>query len=335
MVTIKDVARRAGLGMGTVSRVLNGSGYVSEESRQRVLDAVRDLNYVPNAQARAMMTGRTMTLGVLLPDVTNPYFPAMVRGIEDEARRNGYTVILLETDWQPANERMAVDTLRRQSVDGTILVDVALSDLLTSILLTAHVPVVLIGRGIERQDVAQITVNNYKGATEAMQWMQSKGHRRIGFLAGPEHAASAQQRLRAYLDFMGWEALRVDEIEKHPELPIAQTDYSFEKGREATELLLQKHPDITCIFGVNDMTALGALSYLTARNINVPDTIAVVGFDDILMASLVPPPLTTMRQPVYDMGVAGARLLIERIKNAESNSQRLVFDPVLVVRQSC
>ncbi|EFH79968.1 LacI family DNA-binding transcriptional regulator [Ktedonobacter racemifer] len=335
MATIKDVAQRAGLGLGTVSRVLNGSGYVSDEARQRVLDAIRDLNYVPNAQARAMMTKRTMTLGVALPDLTNPYFPAMVRGIEDEARRNGYTVTLLETDWQPANERLAIDILRRQSVDGTILVDVTLSDLLTNILLAANIPVVLIGRGTERQDVPHITVNNYKGATEAMQWIFSKGHRRIGFLAGPEHAASAKQRLRAYLDCMGWEALLGDELEKHPELPIAQTDYSFEKGREATEQLLREHPDLTCIFAVNDMTALGALAYLTAQRISVPDTVAVIGFDDVLMASLVHPPLTTMRQPVYDMGAAGARFLIERLKNAESEVQRLVFDPVLVVRQSC
>jgi LacI family transcriptional regulator len=109
----------------------------------------------------------------------------------------------------------------------------------------------------------------------------------------------------------------------------------FEQGREATEQLLRRHPDLTCIFAVNDMTALGALAYLAAQGISVPETLAVIGFDDILMASLVHPPLTTMRQPVYDMGVAGARLLIERIKNAESNAQRLVFDPVLVVRQSC
>lgn len=118
-------------------------------------------------------------------------------------------------------------------------------------------------------------------------------------------------------------------------MPIAQTDYSFERGREATEQLLQKHPDLTCIFAVNDMTALGALAYLAAQGISVPEGLAVIDFDDILLASLVHPPLTTMHQPVYDMGVAGAHLLIERIRGGESDVQRLVFDPVLVVRQSC
>jgi LacI family transcriptional regulator len=335
MATIKDVALRAGVGLGTVSRVLNGSGYVSEDARQRVLEAVQALNYVPNAQARAMMTRRTMTLGLVLPDLTNPYFPVLVRGIQDEARRRGYIVILVETNWQPANERQAVDILRRQSVDGTILVDVTLSDLLTNTLMNADIPVVLVGRGVERQDVAQVTVNNYKGAMEALQWIFSRGHRNVGFITGAENAVSARQRLRAYLDGMGQEAILADEFEKHPELLIVAGDYSFERGREAAEILLQKHPDLTCIFAANDLSALGALSYLASQGISVPEQVAIVGFDDILMASLVHPPLTTMRQPVYDMGVAGARLVIERIESSENEVKRLVFDPVLVVRQSC
>lgn len=335
MATIKDVARQAGVGLGTVSRVLNNSGYVSEDARQRVLDAMQTLNYVPSAQARAMMTKRTMTLGVALPDLTNPYFPSLVRGIQDEARRSGYTAILVETDWQPGNERQAVDILRRQSVDGAILVDVTLSELLTSTLVNAQIPVTLIGRGVERQDIAQILVNNYKGATEAMQWIFKRGHRKVGFIAGQENAASARQRLRAYLDCMGLEAIQANDIKNHPELPIASADYTFEKGREAAEMLLARYPDLTCIFAVNDLSALGALSYLAAQGISVPEQVAVVGFDDILMASLVHPPLTTMHQPVYDMGVTGARLLIERIEHPESEAKRLVVDPVLIVRQSC
>ncbi|HTK12094.1 MAG TPA: LacI family DNA-binding transcriptional regulator [Ktedonobacteraceae bacterium] len=335
MATIKDVARQAGVGLGTVSRVLNDSGYVSQEARQRVLEAVRMLNYVPNAQARAMMTRRTMMLGVVLPDLTNPYFPSLVRGIVDEARQRGYTVILLETNWQPANEQQAVDTLRRQSVDGVILLDVSLSDLLSNTLMQAGIPVVLVGRGGEHQDVAQIMVNNYNGATEAMRWIFSRGHTQVGFLCGSKDVVSARQRIRAYLDGMGWNDISVDEAEMHPELPIVAANYSFELGREAAQLLLQKYPAVTCIFAANDLSALGALSYLTARGISVPDDMAVVGFDDILMASLVHPPLTTIRQPVYDMGQAGARLLLERIERPESEIRRLVFDPALVVRQSC
>src|SRR5258708_5552711 len=282
-----------------------------------------------------MMTKRTMTIGVTLPDLTNPFFPSLVRGIQAEARRSGYTVTLVETDWQAANENQAVEILRRQSVDGIILVDASLVEFLTHTLLEAHIPLVLLNKGVERQAVAQVTVNNYKGATDAMEWMFSRGHRRIGFLAGPPNVASANQRLRAYLDHMGWETIAVEDVDKHPELPITRADLEFAGGQRAAQGLLQKHPDLTCLFAANDLSALGALSYLASQGIKVPEHIALVGFDDILMASLVHPALTTVRQPVYDMGVAGARLLLERIEHPESEVRRQVFDPVLVVRQSC
>ena len=335
MATIKDVAQKAGVGVGTVSRVLTGRGYVSEEARQKVSEAIKAMNYVPSALARAMMTKRSMTIGVALPDLTNPFFPSLVRGIGDEARRYGYTVSMVETDWRPANEKQAVEILRRQSADGIILIDTSLVELLTRNLLEASIPVVLINRGVERQDVSQIIVNNYKGATDAMTWMTNRGHQKIGFLAGPDNVTSANQRLRAYLDGIGWESIAIDDVDNHPQLPIVRADFEFAKGQQATELLLQKHPHLTCIFAANDLSALGALSYLVSQGINVPEQIALVGFDDILMSSLVHPALTTVHQPVYEMGVAGARLLLERIENPECEVTRQVFDPVLTVRQSC
>src|SRR5258708_9342169 len=141
-----------------------------------------------------MMTKRTMTIGVTLPDLTNPFFPSLVRGIQAEARRSGYTVTLVETDWQAANEKQAVEILRRQSVDGIILVDASLVEFLTHTLLEAHIPLVLLNKGVERQAVAQVTVNNYKGATDAMEWMFSRGHRRIAFLPAPPHLAPSNHR---------------------------------------------------------------------------------------------------------------------------------------------
>jgi DNA-binding LacI/PurR family transcriptional regulator len=335
VATIKDVAQKASVGVGTVSRVLNGKGYVSEDARQKVMEAIVELQYVPNAQARAMMTKRSMTIGVTLPDLTNPYFPSLLRGIEDEARRSSYTVIMIETDWKPTNESQAVDILRRQSVDGIILIDTELVELLTRTLMQAEVPIVLCNRGVERSDVEQVLVNNYQGAADAMAWIRQRGHRRVGFLAGPENANSARQRLRAYLDCMDWHSIPVDEINRHPELPLERANFLFEDAKQATERLLQRHPDLTCLFAANDLSALGALSYLSAQGMRVPDQIALVGFDDLLMASLVHPPLTTVRQPVYEMGTASARLLIERINNPEGEVKRLIFDPVLVTRQSC
>jgi DNA-binding LacI/PurR family transcriptional regulator len=134
---------------------------------------------------------------------------------------------------------------------------------------------------------------------------------------------------------MEWEPILVDDVDNHPELPIVRADFEFAKGQQATEQVLRNHPDLTCLFAANDLSALGALSYLASQNINVPEQMALVGFDDILMASLVHPALTTVRQPVYDMGVTGARLLLDRIEHPANEVKRQVFDPVLVLRQSC
>ena len=335
MANIKDVALKAGVGQGTVSRVLNNTGYVSEEKRLRILEAMNTLNYVPSALARAMTAKRSQNIGVILPDLTNPFFPTLVRGIESEARNNEHTVMLIETDWQPANEKQAIETLRRQAVDGMILIDAALVDFLTSSLLKANVPVVLVNRGVERQNVTQVLLNNYQGTIEAMAWIKHCGHTSIGMLAGPRHVSSANSRLRAYLDSMGWEHISIDEVDQQPHLPIVRADFEFEKGKQAAEQLLRHHPEITCIFAANDLSALGALHYYASQGIEVPQRVALVGFDDLLMASLVYPTLTTVRQPVYEMGATAARLLLEQIENPQVEARRVVFDPSLIVRQSC
>jgi DNA-binding LacI/PurR family transcriptional regulator len=335
MATIKDVARKAGVGQGTVSRVLNNSGYVSEEKRQRVVDAVKALNYVPSTLARAMVTKRSKIIGVILPDLTNPFFPMLVRGIEAEAQKNRYTVMLIETDWQPANEKQAIETLRHQSVDGMILVDAALVDFLTASLLKEKVPVVLLNKGVVRQDITQVLLNNYHGTTEAMTWIKNCGHSSIGMLAGPRNVSSADSRLRAYLDSMGWEHISIEEVDQHPELPVVRADFQFETGKQAVARLIQQHPEITCIFAANDLSALGALTYLASQGIRVPLEIALVGFDDLLLASLVYPALTTVRQPVYEMGTAAAQLLLKQIEDPQCETRRVVFDPMLIVRQSC
>ncbi len=334
MTTIKDIARTAGVGVGTVSRVLNNTGYVSEETQQKVWEAVQHFQYVPNGAARALVTKRTMAIGVVLHDLTNPFVPSLARGIEDEARRHGYTIMLLDTDWQTENEVQAINIVRQQSVDGVILVSPANAELLVKQLQDAETPVVVIDRG-EESGISHITVDHYKGATEAIAWAKHQGHTRIGFLAGPRKLRFADLRLRAYLDNMGWTDIAVEEVDQRPDLPIARADFLFEPGRLATEALLRTHPDVTCIFAANDLSALGALRSLAQQKIRVPEQVAVIGFDDILTASLVHPTLTTIRQPVYEMGVAGARLLIGRIHNEDSSMEQLTFDLTLIVRESC
>lgn len=336
MSTIKDVAERAGVGLGTVSRVLNGSGYVSEKAQQKVWEAIKQLGYIPNGVARSMVTKRSYTLGVVLPDFTNPFFPRLARGIENEARKQGYTIIMVDTDWQEHNESQAIDTLRQHAIDGALLVASANAKPFVRKLTEARIPVVLLDRGVEGlEDISQITVDHYKGARKAMTWAYEKGHRHIGFLAGPVKASSANLRLRGYLDAIGRADVAVNEIEQHPELPIVRANFSFEKGKQGAEELVRDHPEVTCIFAANDLSALGALSYLAAYGISVPDDIAIIGFDDILMATLVHPSLTTIHQPTYEMGTLAANLLLQQIANPRHKPEKHVLEPTLIVRQTC
>jgi DNA-binding LacI/PurR family transcriptional regulator len=334
MTTIKDIAQAAGVGVGTVSRVLNGKGYVSEETRQKVWEAVELFHYVPNGAARTLVTKRSMALGVVLHDLTNPFVPMLARGIEDEARRHGYTMMVLDTDWQPENELQAVTILRQQAVDGVILVSPAYGELLVGKFQDVNIPVIVVDHG-DASGMSHITVDHYNGARKAVAWAKQQGHSAIGFLAGPRDLRFADLRLRAYLDSIGLEHLPLEEVEQHEELPIIRADFLFEQGRLATETLLRTHPEVTCIFAANDLSALGALRYLAQQGIAVPAQVAVIGFDDIFVSSLVHPTLTTIHQPMYDIGVEAARLLLQRLHQPDQPVAQRVFDLTLIVRESC
>ncbi|GHO62173.1 LacI family transcriptional regulator [Ktedonobacter sp. SOSP1-52] len=336
MATIRDIAKETGLGVGTISRVLNNTGYVSQETREKVMDAIKKLQYAPNGVARALAKKRTMIIGVVVHDLTNPFVPGIASGISDEARRQGYTMMLLDTLWQMEHELNMVVMLRQQLVDGVILLSPANANVLKSKLSEVGLPLVVIDHG-EAIGTSDITVDHYGGAMEALQWAFERGHRRIGFLAGPPGLRFSDLRLRAYLDAMNWQHIEIDTIDRHPQLPIAQADFRFDKGISATEALLQRHPKLTCIFAANDLSALGALHYLAEHKIAVPEEVAVIGFDDIPTASLVHPPLTTIHQPIYEMGAASARLLLERIQGVKPLElpEPQIFELTLIKRKSC
>lgn len=336
MATIRDIAKETGLGVGTISRVLNNTGYVSQETREKVWEAMKRLQYRPNGVARALARKRTMIIGVVVHDLTNPFVPGIASGISDEARQRGYTMMLLDTLWQMEYELNTVEMLRQQLVDGIILLSPTNANVLKSRLSEVGLPMVVIDHG-EAMGTSDITVDHYRGAMEALQWAFERGHTNIGFLAGPPGLRFADLRLRAYLDAMNWHDIAVNASEQHARLPIAQADFRFDKGISATETLLQRHSELTCIFAANDLSALGALHYLAEQKIAVPEQVAVIGFDDIPVASLVHPPLTTIHQPIYEMGAVSARLLIDRIQGTEppERSEPQTFELTLIKRKSC
>ncbi|MCY0908495.1 MAG: LacI family DNA-binding transcriptional regulator [Sulfobacillus thermotolerans] len=327
MSTIKDVARLARVGVGTVSRVINKSGSVDPATAEKVWSAIRDLQYVPNANARSLVTRKSYLLGVVLPDLTNPFFPAVVRGIETFAARLGYMVIVVETDWNIDQERAAVYKLRQQAVDGLILVSSVNPEELIQDSALGTLPFIIADRGLSGHEITQITVDHYAGAIEAMNHLVERGHKNIGFIAGRD-SESATQRRRAYERVMTDLGLS-SRVWQGPE------GYTFKAGYEGMAELYGK---VSAVFAANDLSALGALMYLQERRVRVPQEVAIMGFDDILPAVLVHPRLTTVHQPADILGTESARLVIEKIDAMQEGSEikvsSRILTPHLVVRES-
>lgn len=323
---ILEVAREAGVSVATVSRVLNRSGYVKQETYQRVMEAIRKLNYVPNGVARSMVKGSTRTIGLILPDVTNPYFPMLARGVEDAAAAQGYLVILCNTDNNPQTEAMYLKMLREKCVDG--MVYVSASEHTDHVKEFAEaVPVVWVDRtavGIEGDVVAG---DDLLGGYIATRHLLQQGHTRIAFIAGPAGLMTSEERERGYRL-----ALKETGIIPEEDL-IARGNFQFESGRRAmTEILNRTTP--TALFASNDLMALGAMEVITEAGLRIPQDIAVVGYDNIVFARLAKPPLTTVEQPSYMIGLTACEMLMERMAQKELPVQKKLFKPNLIVRAS-
>ncbi len=326
--TIKDVALAAGVAVSTVSRVINDSGYVSRESRQRVLKAVEDLHFQPSRAARSLATGRTGTVALVLPDITNPFFPALARGVEDAASAEGYTVILCNTDNDPAQEAMYANLLRQQRVDGVVLTACSLNNRDLWSQLTERIPVVLTDRRLEGIIDDSVSVDNVAGAYLAVRQLVALGHRQIGLIGGPPGLSTTEDRQRGYEQALHEAGLEADER------LMRSGDFRYASGYARMRELAEHH--ITAVFAVNDMMAIGAIRAVEDAGRRVPDDVAVVGFDDILMASMVKPGLTTVAQPTYQMGVMAVDRLLERMRtDAPGEPRQVVLEPTLVVRDSC
>lgn len=328
--TIRDVAQNAGVAVSTVSRVLNGSGYVSAATREKVLRAVEELDFQPNNHARSLATGRTRTIALVIPDITNPFFPTIARGVEDAASTRGYTVVLCNTDGDSAQEAAYVRTLREQRVDGIIFTVSTDESGAVRDLLRDKFPLALIDRQVEGARVDSVLIDNMACAREATRHLLRLGHRRIAYINGPPNLATSRDRQRGY-----FAALREAELRPDGDF-IRAGDFKYPSGYDKMKDLLQSDIGLTAVFAANDMMAVGAIRAIEESGRRVPEDVAVVGFDDIMLASLVKPALTTISQPAYRMGVMAAELLLERMfGSVPREPRRVVLTPGLVIRQSC
>jgi DNA-binding LacI/PurR family transcriptional regulator len=332
-VSIYEVARHARVSAATVSRMLNGSGYVSAAARERIQAAVHQLRYEPNTLARSLRTRHTGMLALVLTDIINPFSAQVARGVQDGAQAAGYVPIICSIDDDARNEVKTVRLLRSKRVDGIILTPTQGEQHAENTRILHHLceqgmAIVCMGRHPVHPRIDEISTDTAGGAEEAIAHLATLGHRRIAFIGGRFSRGVAAGRLAGYRRGLCAAGLPVDET------LVREGDLDEESGHRETLFLLSRAYPPTAVFCVNDRTALGALTGAAAAGYRVPDDLSVVGFDDTPLASLCGPPLTTVRQPARELGSLAVQLLLTRIAHPDHPQQRRMLSCQLVERRS-
>jgi LacI family transcriptional regulator len=329
MATLHDVAHLAGVSTATVSATINGTAIVSPALQEKVRKAVAELGYNPDAIARSLKTGTTRTLGLIISDIANPFFAAVIRGIEDVANDRGYTLMLCNTDERPEKERAYMQLLQSRRVDGMIMAPVGKREDYEELGRAMPAPVVFIDRRVPAQ-ADTVVVDNVRGAREAVGYLLGLGHRRIGVISGLPQISTSIERLAGYHQALDEAGLESDPL-------LLKVGYSrLEGGYRAAQELLAMPDRPTAIFASNNLMVIGLMRAVAERGLACPAAVSVVGFDDFDWASVFQPRLTTVAQPTYEMGVKAAELLLVRM-GGERNRERqeIVLAPQLIIRDSC
>jgi len=329
IATIKDVANMAGVSTTTVSHVINKTRFVSKDLIERVNDAITTLNYQPYGLARSLRRKQSGTIGIVIPDNTNPFFAEVVRGIEDTCFENGYSVFLCNSDGKPAKERNYLQLLIEKGVDGLVLVSTGDDEEAMRLLENREIPKVIVDREISGLHMDSVLVDNQQGGYSAARYLIELGHRTIGCIMGPSNITPSGQRIEGFRKGLKEGGLLLDEN------MVATGDFKSFGGYEGFKKLLRGELVPTAIFVCNDMMALGALNAARELGIDVPEQLSLIGFDDIALASLINPNLTTIAQPKYELGETGAELLLKRINNKGRSESRIVKKTHLVIRDTC
>jgi len=330
-VTIRDVAKLAGVAPITVSRVVNNLPGVSPDTRDRVHKAIAELNYVPNAMAKSLRSQQSRTIALVLTDITNPFWTTVARGVEDTTARRGYNVIFCNTDEDLEKEAKYINILLQRRVDGLIIAPSSNDEQCLLSLKHHNVPCVLIDRRVNGFKADVVRSDSREGARLLTQHLINLGHRRIALLAGPLEVFTSRERLAGFLETMHKNNIPVDDdLVKEG---MFEEDGGFQFAREILDCL----PRPTAIFAANLSIAIGALRALREAGVRVPEDIGLVCFDDLPQASLIYPFLTVWAQRPYAMGVAAAELLLDRMtsKTRRHKVREIIIDADLIIRKSC
>jgi LacI family transcriptional regulator len=329
---IYEIAKQAGVSHMTVSRVFNNPDLVGKKTRERIMSIVNELGYRPSQVARSMRTKRTNYLGLVLPDIINPFFPEIVRGVDDYARKNRYNVILVNTDNDYEVQTSSVEMFINRGADGIILGGIAGGKKDTEFLnkiIDRSIPVVLIDRFIPGVNASHVVTDNFKAAYDATEHLIKLGHKKIGVISSPQKIKIYQDRLKGYK-----KALEDNNIEFKQNY-VFEGEENIESGYKASSELLKKIYGFTAIFAMCDFMAFGVYKYCKKNNIKIPDDLSVISIDDINTSALLTPPLTTMAQQKYEMGYNAAKILIDSINKDEMPDRQLILESKLVERESC
>lgn len=327
MATIKDVAALAGISYTTVSHVVNNTRPVSQEVRLKVEAAIKSLDYVPSAVARSLKAKTTATIGLLVPNSLNPYFAELARGIEDYCERNGYCVILCNSDDNPDKQRSYLRVLLEKRIDGLIVASAGGDSGLAQGLAGVKTPMVIVDRGLDGVDADLVRIDHEYGAYLATRHLLELGHRDIATISGPASTSVAQMRLAGYC-----RALKEAGVEVRQERML-ESDFTSTGGYNAAAMLLANNPP-SAIFAGNDMIGIGVLRAAAERNVRVPSELSVIGFDDIQMSRYVYPALTTVGQSILQLGEMAAEVLLRRIATPNLGTDQRIVTPSIVLRES-
>lgn len=328
-VTIRDVAERVGVHHSTVSRALSPSkrDKISPAVVKKVEQAADELGYFPNIVASSLKQNRSFTVGVLIPDLTNPLFPPIIRGIQDTVEAAGYTVITANTDDEQDKELNALRIMRGRAIEGMIISTARREDRIVDECIANDIPFVLVNRTVDHDGVSAVIVDEDHGVRSVIDHLVGLGHTRIAHVSGPQHSSTGFGRARAFTQCMNAHDLRGELIE------VAEK-YTIEEGRRAFTRLLARDKKLTAVVAANDMLALGCLDATKELGLRVPEDISITGYDDIQFLDRMSPALTTVHVPKYEMGALATQKLLDMIAGDDSSASIVRVQPSLVVRNS-
>lgn len=329
--TLRDVADAAGVHPATASRALNANtrALVNAETARRVLRVAEQLGYRPNPIARSLKTAKSGTIGLVIPDLTNPLFPPIARGVEDVLEEAGYTALIVNTDSDPARERTLVESLRSRQVEGLVVATALVHHPLLEELQRDGVPMVMVNRRAEGVDAPYVGPDDAAGIELAVRHLAQLGHRRIAHLAGPSNTSTGITRARAFGGAVGLLGL-----ERSPDLVVGCDQWSAPAGAAGFEQLLDSGQEFTAVVAGNDLIALGCYDVCAARGIVCPEDVSIIGFNDMPFLDKLRPPLTTVSVPHTQIGAEAARLLLEELREEGRPSRSILLPPSLVERGS-